>query len=224
MGKSHRWKLSRIGKPHDYTLVIGYRGEYPIDDKKRTEPIPVADVAKMLNTGIIGGRTNTSWRTKKGVGRPRTKKWDYEKRVIHARGRGGEILKGRISKIMSDLVFGKIKSAYNPLQNVGGKLKRDLVDKISTMNAPALAEKTLANRRWMDVNSTKPLIETGRLKNSIFVKVYKTNNVHTDSFVEDLKSTYRERTKSATKNVGDNTHINSGSFFTDKDFEEFLGG
>lgn len=179
MGNTLRHALQGGKKAYDYTLVIGYKGEYPVEDGRRNSPIPVAAVAAMLNSGIIGGKTNTSWRTKKkSAGRPKIKKWDYEDRVLNEKVRGRNYVNSRISGIMKDLISGKTPNAYSPLLSLGFDIQKALKAKIWGMMSPKLADKTIQNREYRGAPySEKPLIETQRLVNSIFVKVFKTESI-----------------------------------------------
>jgi hypothetical protein len=184
MGNTLRHALQGGKKPYDYTLVIGYKGEYPKEDGRRKSPIPVSAIAAMLNSGIIGKnsggfKANTSWRTKKkSVGRPKIKKWDYENKVINEKVRGRNHLNSRIQKIMRDVISGKEKSAYWPLLSIGFDLQKSLKAKIWGMMTPKLAHKTIENREYRGAPySEKPLIETQRLVDSIFVKVFRTDSV-----------------------------------------------
>lgn len=184
MGNTIRRALQGGKKAYDYTLVIGYKGEYPVEDGRRKSPIPVADVAAMLNSGIIGKnsggvKANTSWRTKnRSAGRPKIKKWDYEDRVLNEKVRGRNYVNSRISGIMKDLIEGKTPNAYSPLLSLGFDIQKALKAKIWGMMSPKLADKTIQNREYRGAPySEKPLIETQRLVNSIFVKVFKTESM-----------------------------------------------
>lgn len=179
MGNTLRHALQGGSKAYDYTLVIGYKGEYPVEKGRRNSPIQVGAVAAMLNSGIIGGKANTSWRTKKkSVGRPKRKKWDYEDRVLNKKVGGKNYINSRIQKIMRDVIDGKEKNAYWPLLSVGFDIQKELKAKIWSMMTPKLALKTIENREYRGVqNLEKPLIETQRLVNSIFVRVFKTTSI-----------------------------------------------
>lgn len=184
MGNTLRHALQGGSKAYDYTLVIGYKGEYPEEDGRRKSPIPVAEVAAMLNNGMIGKnsgglKANTSWRTKKkSVGRPKRKKWDYEDRVLNKKVGGKNHINSRIKKIMRDVIDGKESNAYWPLLSVGFDLQKELKAKIWGMMTPKLALKTIENKKYRGApNPEKPLIETQRIVNSIFVRVFKTASI-----------------------------------------------
>lgn len=177
-----KWRVSRDlrhvlqskKKHYDYTLEIAYKGKYPAVNGRRSVEIPVAEVAAMLNTGIINGKPNLAYTGK--VGRPSVKKWDYEKRAIASATRGGNNrLNSRINKIAKDLIKGKISSAYAPLRSVGEWFKGHLIATIEATRSPKLSPVTIEMRKKRGIKSTKPLEETGQLKRSIVVRVFRTD-------------------------------------------------
>lgn len=208
MGKTNLRSLVGGKKAYDYTLVVGYKGEYPKEEGRRSEPFPVAGVAAMLNSGIIGGKTNSIETGKRG--RPKRKKWPYEKNVLDRSGRNS--VNRRISGAMKDLISGKITTVYYPLVKLGDEIKGELKSKIWSMVSPKLSERTIENREHRGLDSEKPLIETQRLVNSIFVKVFKTETVkkikHGDNknyeFAKTPKAKYKDRKSSESYEEGDN--------------------
>jgi hypothetical protein len=209
MGKKNTLSLMGGKKPYDYTLVVGYKGEYPTEEGRRSKPFPVAGVAAMLNSGIIGGKTNSIETGKRG--RPKRKKWPYEKNVLDRKGRNS--VNKRIADAMKDLISGKISSAYYPLVKLGDEIKGELKSEIWSMVSPKLSEKTIENRERRGVPySEKPLIETQRLVNSIFVKVFKTETAmdikhgfnKNYEFAKIPKAKYKDRNSFESYEEGEN--------------------
>lgn len=209
MGKANTRSLMGGKKAYDYTLVVGYKGEYPAEKGRRKNSFPVASVAAMLNSGIIGGKELTIKTGKKG--RPPRKKWPYEKNVLDRKGSNS--VNRRISNAMKDLINGNISSVYYPLVKLGDEIKGELKSEIWSMVSPELSEKTIENRERRGAPySEKPLIETQRLVNSIFVKVFKTvtamdinHGLNKDyGFAKIPKAKYKDRNNSGSYEEGEN--------------------
>jgi len=195
-----RDRMKRKGAYNDYEILVYYEGKYP-KTKYRDSSVPVSEVARTLQTGVLdsNGQHIRIEGDPNKRGRRENKKWEFEKRTrsTHLRkwkSKIRESVKGILTKGKGS------KSLYANLVSLGSVMRKDFQNTIIGMTSPELSESTIGIRKKKLsegkplVNGLyKPLIETGRLLNSIKVRVIKTSTYRADQLKSPSRRTYIEQ-------------------------------
>ena len=191
--------LRNMMKPENqYVFVIYYEGKYPAS-KRRKSSIPVSVIAKQLQTGftrgafvyntirgvkIRVGRQSPNKIRDGSVGRPRTKKWPFEKWVEYE---SRTWLARRVGIAQRKYLRGTIKSLYDAMKVISRSYQVMLKKKIIETEAPPLEDSTIRARKSRGIDSEKPLVETGRLASSVRVKVMRVATFKRSIDMEKMK-------------------------------------
>lgn len=146
----------------DYAVIIYHKDEtYPSGST-------VEEVSDILeNVGVrYKNRENK-------VGRPKKKVWPYSQKVRNRFYR--RKWRNEISKIGRLVARKKLRTYYNGFQKFGRLVVEQLQDEIKSIQEPKLEPTTIKMK-----GSSKPLIDTKRLLNSIRYKVVKTKGRYAD--------------------------------------------
>lgn len=182
---------NRRTRASDYTMLVSWSGDYPVDTLRRNEEIPVAEVARMVQSGKMGGYTHYINTAPKGAKSKRgyhaIKRWPFFEKLLKSRKSAWrselDRLFRRFTTKSGDIKTGKAREHYAMLQRFGGKMVREIKKKIASMDSPPLSEKTVSNRRYLKgkgrdiISETHPLTETGQLMRSVVVEVVRNEKV-----------------------------------------------
>lgn len=213
-----RRAASRTGTFYDYTILIGFKGKYP----KKRGGVPVVTVARNLQDGTyLNGRdANGEPKRKYESGSHKIKRWKFVDNCIKSNSHDW---KKYIRGMFNRAVEGKSDNIYDETVVLGNDIKRDIRETIIATNAPALEKSTIERKSklknlWGD-DPSHPLIESGRLLNSIFVKVVKKKtadimaargkNDKGDKILDSYKRAWTRRNEAVGADVIDRSDINS---------------
>lgn len=182
---------NRRTRASDYTMLVSWSGDYPADPLRRSEKIPVAEVARMVQSGTMGGYTHYRSTAPEGAKSKRgyhaIQRWPFFDQLLESRKSAWRSELDRLFRKFTtksgDIKPGKAREYYAMLQRFGGKVVREIKRKIASMDSPPLSEKTVSNRRYLKgrgrhvISETHPLTETGQLMRSVVVEIVRNEKV-----------------------------------------------
>lgn len=176
---------NRRTRASDYTMLVSWSGDYPVDTLRRNEEIPVAEVARMVQLGHYINTAPEGAKSKRGY--HAIKRWPFFEKLLKSRKSAWrselDRLFRRFTTKSGDIKPGKAREHYTMLQRFGGKMVREIKRKIASMKSPPLSDKTVSNRRYLKgkgrdiISETHPLTETGQLMRSVVVEVVRNEKV-----------------------------------------------
>lgn len=182
---------NRSNTEYDYTILVGFNGRYP--KKGRGRGVPVSVVAQSLIDGSFaaGGSQNRNKRkyieetVTDSKGKESTvrkmKRWDFVSDCIRrCRGNWRDFIR---ESYRLNVQHG-FNNIYDECVSLGNDIKKDMRVQILSTHEPPIEENT--KKRKADtaiMGASKPLVETGRLLDSITVFVKKTSSVKSGDFV-----------------------------------------
>lgn len=195
----------------DYTILIGFRGKYPRirgningNTLRRNEDVSVASVARGLQEGSFGhnsrryfsnGEKNRRVYVHEGAkGAPKLKRWTFIDDTVKRKKNtwfNDLASKNRthgLSYILGLNRPGKKSKRirmYEATKWLGDKIIKDIRSTIKKANAPSLEPDTVEKKRKLGVSDpSHPLIESGRMLDSIFMRIVEGKSYKTSSYFD----------------------------------------